>query len=135
MPISLRQALAIVEAGEKRALQLNVPMAIAVVDEGGNLKAHHRMDGASLAAIEVSLGKAFSAAATNNSTAELATQCQPGAPLYGLQNTHSGRIVIFGGGLPLHADGQLIGAVGTSGGTVAEDVIVAEAAAAAFSQV
>ena len=109
-------------------------MVIAVVDEGGNLKAQHRMDGASLAAIEVSLSKAFSAAATNTSTAELAKQCQPGEPLYGLQSTHNGRIVIFGGGVPLHADGQLIGAVGTSGGTVAEDVIVAEAAAAALGK-
>jgi uncharacterized protein GlcG (DUF336 family) len=132
--MSLAQALAVVAAGEKRAGEINVPSVIAVVDEGGNLKAQHRMDGASLAAIEVSLSKAFSAAATNNSTAELAKQCQPGEPLYGLQSTHNGRIVIFGGGVPLHANGQLIGAVGASGGTVAEDMIIAEAAAGVINE-
>ena len=108
-------------------------MAIAVVDDGGNLKAQHRMDGASLAAIEVSLGKAFTAVATNASTADLAAQCQPGQPLYGLQATHNGKIVIFGGGVPLRANGKLVGAVGTSGGSVEEDVIVAEAAAVTFA--
>jgi cob(I)alamin adenosyltransferase len=109
-----------------------VPVAIAVVDDGGNLKAQHRMDGASLAAVEVSLDKAFSALATKGSTAALADQCQPGQPLYGLQSTHNGRIVIFGGGVPLYDNGVLIGAVGASGGTVAQDVIVAEAAATAL---
>jgi len=132
MHITLEQALAVLAAGEKRAAQINVPMAIAVVDDGGNLKGQHRMDGASLAAIEVSLSKAYTALATNTSTADLAGQCQPGQPLYGLQATQNGRIVIFGGGVPLHVDGKLVGAVGTSGGTVAEDVHVAEAAAAAF---
>jgi len=132
--MSLAQALAVVAAGEKRATEINVPSVIAVVDEGGNLKAQHRMDGASLAAIEVSLGKAFSAAATNNSTADLAKQCQPGEPLYGLQNTHNGRIVIFGGGVPLHANGQLIGGVGSSGGTVAQDIVIAQAAAAVLGE-
>ena len=58
MAITLGQALAVLAAGEKRAAEIKVPMAIAVVDDGGNLKAQHRMDGASLAAIEVSLGKA-----------------------------------------------------------------------------
>jgi uncharacterized protein GlcG (DUF336 family) len=133
MAITLEQALAVLAAGEKRAAEINVPMAIAVVDDGGNLKAQHRMDGASLAAIEVSLSKAYTALATNGTTADLAGQCQPGQPLYGLQATHNGRIVIFGGGIPLRSSGRLVGAVGTSGGAVEEDVIVAQAAAAAFT--
>jgi uncharacterized protein GlcG (DUF336 family) len=133
MAISLEQATAVIAAGEKRATELGVPMAIAVVDDGGNLKAQHRMDGASLAAIAVSLGKAYTSLATGSSTEALAAQCQPGQPLYGLQATHNGRIVIFGGGVPLRAEGKLVGAVGTSGGRVEEDVIVAEAAARAFS--
>jgi uncharacterized protein GlcG (DUF336 family) len=132
MAITLDQAMAVLAAGERRAAEIGVPSAIAVVDDGGNLKAEHRMDGASLAAIEVSLSKAFAAAATDTSTATLAQLCQPGEPLYGLQETHQGRIVVFGGGIPLHASGKLVGAVGSSGGTVDEDVIVAEAAAAAF---
>ncbi|MGA3216612.1 MAG: heme-binding protein [Acidimicrobiales bacterium] len=135
MAISLDQAMVVLAAGERRAKEIGVPSAIAVVDEGGNLKAEHRMDGASLAAIEVSLSKAFAAAATDTSTAVLAQMCQPGEPLYGLQTTHNGRIVIFGGGVPLHANGALVGAVGSSGGTVAEDVTIAEAAAAAFTPI
>jgi cob(I)alamin adenosyltransferase len=132
MPITLEQALAVLAAGEKRAAEMKVPMAIAVVDDGGNLKAQHRMDGASLAAIEVSLSKAYTAVATNSSTEDLAGQCQPGQPLYGLQATHNGRIVIFGGGVPLHVGGELVGAVGASAGTVAQDIDVAETAAAAI---
>ena len=135
MAITLQQAMVVLASAEKRAAELEVPMAIAVVDDGGNLKAQHRMDGASLAAIEVSLGKAFTAVATNASTADLAAQCQPGQPLYGLQATHNGKIVIFGGGVPLRANGKLVGAVGTSGGSVEEDVIVAEAAAATFTDI
>ena len=127
--------MVVLAAGERRAKEIGVPSAIAVVDEGGNLKAEHRMDGASLAAIEVSLSKAFAAAATDTSTAVLAQMCQPGEPLYGLQTTHNGRIVIFGGGVPLHTNGALVGAVGSSGGTVAEDVTIAEAAAAAFTPI
>jgi uncharacterized protein GlcG (DUF336 family) len=133
MGMSLEQAVAVLAAGEKRAGEINVPSVIAVVDDGGNLKAQHRMDNALLVAIEVSLSKAYTALAKNISTADLAKQCQPGQPLYGLQSTHSGRIVIFGGGIPLRANGKLVGAVGSSGGTVEEDVIVAEAAAAAFT--
>ncbi|MGO9963947.1 MAG: GlcG/HbpS family heme-binding protein [Acidimicrobiales bacterium] len=132
MSITLEQALAVLAAGEKRAAEMKVPMAIAVVDDGGNLKAQHRMDGASLAAIEVSLSKAYTAVATNSSTEDLAGQCQPGQPLYGLQATHNGRIVIFGGGVPLHVGGELVGAVGASAGTVAQDIDVAETAAAAI---
>jgi len=89
MAISLEQATAVIAAGEKRATELGVPMAIAVVDDGGNLKAQHRMDGASLAAIAVSLGKAYTSLATGSSTEALAAQCQPGQPLYGLQATHN----------------------------------------------
>jgi uncharacterized protein GlcG (DUF336 family) len=130
MAITLEQAKAVIAAGEHKAAEINASFAIAVVDDGGNLKALHRMDGASLAAIEVSVSKAFSAVATKGSTAALAEQCQPGQALFGLQNTHNGRIVIFGGGVLLQIQGELIGAVGASGGTVGEDVQVAEAAAA-----
>jgi cob(I)alamin adenosyltransferase len=133
MAITLEQAMAVLAAGEKRAAEINVPSVIAVVDDGGNLKAQHRMDNASLAAIEVSLSKAYTSLATNSSTAALAEQCQPGQPLYGLQTTHKGRIVIFGGGVPLRMNGKLVGAVGSSGGSVEEDMIVAEAAVTAFT--
>jgi cob(I)alamin adenosyltransferase len=75
MAITLEQAMAVLAAGEKRAAEINVPSVIAVVDDGGNLKAQHRMDNASLAAIEVSLSKAYTSLATNSSTAALAEQC------------------------------------------------------------
>ena len=59
---------------------------------------------------------------------------QPGAPLFGIEQSNSGKIVIFGGGLPVLVGGTIVGAVGASAGTVEQDIAVAEAAAAAISE-
>ncbi|UCD31049.1 MAG: heme-binding protein, partial [Desulfobacterales bacterium] len=61
------------------------------------------------------------------STHEVGKLAQPGEPLYGIQHTHDGKIVLFGGGLPLRLSGNVVGAVGISGGTVEEDIQIAEA--------
>ena len=75
-------------------------MAVAVVDDGGNLKAQHKMGGASLAAIKVSPDKAYTALATNTSTEALAEQCQAGPPLYGLQADYRPRTAPAGSASP-----------------------------------
>ena len=71
--------------------------------------------------------KAYTALVNRLSTAELGAQCQPGGPLYGLQNNLGGRMVIFPGGVPIWRNGVLIGAVGASGGTVEQDHACASA--------
>jgi uncharacterized protein GlcG (DUF336 family) len=115
-------------AGEAKADTLGIPYNIAVVDAGGHLLAFARQDGAHIGAIDLAINKAFTARVFDISTSDLATQAAPGRPLYGIQKSNDGKIVIFGGGIPVRRDGIVIGAVGTSAGTVEQDIEVAEAA-------
>ena len=130
--ITLEEARSIISAAEEKAKQIGQPMNVAVVDAGRNLKAFGRMEDAWLGSIDIAINKAFTAASFELSTQELAGMSQPGQPLFGIHATHDGRVVIFAGGIPLERDGELVGAVGVSGGTVDQDQQVAEAGAAAF---
>lgn len=124
--LTLEMAKYLLNCGEEKAVSIGVPMVFTVADDGGNTKAQHRMDGSLLASIAISAQKAYTAAAIQSSTAEAAKTILPGQPLYGLQNTHPGRFCLFGGGIPLFYQDCCIGAVGVSGGTVEQDVSVAE---------
>jgi len=130
--LSLGDARRLIAAAEAKAAQIEVPSNIAVVDAGGNLLAFARMDGAWLGSIDIAIHKAFTARAFDMATGDLADMAQSGEPLFGIQNTNDGRIVIFGGGIPIKHGGTVIGAVGSSGGTVDQDTEIAEAALAAF---
>jgi len=70
----------------------------------------------------------------DKTTSDLAQLSQPGSPLYGIQETNAGKVVIFGGGIPITLNGSIVGAVGASAGTVEQDIAVAEAAIAALGQ-
>ena len=130
--IDLATALKIIEAARKKAQEIKVPMNIAVVDEGNNLVAFQRMDGAWLGSINIAQNKAYTARAFNMSTKELAPLCQPNQPLFGIHASNDGRLIIFPGGLPLKAGDTVVGAIGVSGGSVEQDQAVAEAGARAF---
>ena len=104
--------------------------ARAIIDAGNNLTAFARMDGAWLGSIDIAQGKAFTARSFDMPTSDLVEATQPGAPLYGIEASNEGHIIIFGGGIPLTRDGAVIGAVGVSGGEVDQDVAVCEAAVA-----
>ena len=130
--VTLAEAQGIVSAAEEKAREIGQPMNIAVVEVGGNLKAFGRMETAWTASIDIAIDKAFTAAALGMPTEDLTGMAQPGQPLFGINTTHGGRIVIFGGGIPLMRDDEVVGAVGVSGGTVDQDQEVAEAGAAAF---
>jgi ATP:cob(I)alamin adenosyltransferase len=128
----LGKAKQLIAAAEKKAMEIGVPMVIAVVDAGGNLVAQHRMDDALLASISLALDKAYTAAALKMPTDEVASVVTPGQPLFGLNTANNGRFITFGGGFPLTAGGKVIGGLGVSGGTVDEDIIVARAALATY---
>lgn len=130
--LSLDDARRLIAAGEAKAREIGSPSNIAVVDAGGNLVAHVRMDGAWIGSIDVSINKAFTARMFDIATKDLAEMAQPGAPFFGIQLSNQQRIMVFAGGIPLRHDGQVIGAVGVSGGTGEQDQTVAEAAAAGF---
>lgn len=133
--VTLDAAGTVLDAARRRAEEINVPMNIAVVDEGNNLVAFARMDGAWLGSIDIAQGKAYTARAFDMGTEDLAPLTQPGQPLYGINASNQGRIIVFPGGVPLRADGGVVGAVGVSGGSVDQDQQVAEAGAAAFPAV
>ena len=91
------------------------------------------MDGSYIASFDIALNKSFTSAALKMPTSALKTLAQPGAPLYGIQFTNNGRIVIFGGGVPLrNKDGEIIGGLGVSGGTGEQDTALAEYGEAVF---
>lgn len=130
--VTLKEARKVIEAAEKRAKKIGQPMNIAVVDSGGNLVAHVRMDGAWVGSIDISINKAWTSRAFDISTKELSTMAQPGQDFYGIHASNRGRVMIFAGGIPLKRDGIVVGAVGVSGGTGDQDQEVAEAGANAF---
>ena len=130
--ITLDDAQNIVSAARDKAQEIGQPMNIAVVDAGRNLKAFARMEEAWLGSINIAVDKAFTAMSFKMSTQELGGMSQSGEPLFGINTTNEGRVVIFGGGIPLERDGDFVGAVGVSGGTVDQDQEVAEAGVTAL---
>lgn len=128
----LAEARRVIAAAEKKAGAIGQPMNIAVVDEGGNLVAHVRMDGAWIGSIDISINKAFTARAFDIATKDLAEHSQSGGQFFGIHVSNHGRVMIFAGGIPLKQGGKVVGAIGVSGGTGEQDQTVAEAGAAAF---
>jgi uncharacterized protein GlcG (DUF336 family) len=135
--MKLPHAVAEILAGvaEAEAYNIAVPMAIAVVDAEGGLQLFKRMDGTLPVSTELAVSKAYTAAVLRMPTHKLGELAQPGAPLYGIQQSHSGRIVLFGGGYPLCLDGEVVGAIGVSGGSVEQDMQVAESSAKVLQDV
>ena len=130
--ITLETAKKLIDAAEREAANLGVAMVISVVDDGGNMVAVHRMDDAWLASVDIAQNKAWTSVALKMPTAGLAEATVPNAELYGLNTTNTGRIVVFGGGIPLMKDGKVVGAVGASGSSGEHDIKVSEAAVRAF---
>ncbi|WP_051323627.1 GlcG/HbpS family heme-binding protein [Candidatus Solirubrobacter pratensis] len=130
--VSLDAARHVIDSARRAAEAIGVAMNIAVVDDGNNLVAFERMDGAWLGSIDIAQGKAYTARAFDMSTRDLAPLCQPGQSLFGIHATNDGRLVVFPGGIPLEKNGEVVGAIGVSGGAVEQDQVVAEAGAEAF---
>jgi uncharacterized protein GlcG (DUF336 family) len=129
MEIKEQQAAAIIEAGQAKASEMSVPVNIAVLDAGGNLKAFTRMDGAVLGSIDIALKKAKTSVLFQCNSEDVWEYCKPGAPAPGLELSNGG-LAVFAGGIPLRSDsGEVIGAVGVSGGAVDQDFAIARAAA------
>lgn len=131
--LSLEVVKEMAKAAEEKAASINVPVIFAAVDAGANLMLMHRMENAFITSIDIAINKAFTAACLKQGSHEIAGCVQPGESLYGLQLTNNCRIVPFGGGMPIIVDGEVVGAVGVSGGTVEEDMSIAQAAVDAFN--
>lgn len=132
---TLDVAKEVIAAAEEEAAAIDVPMCIAVMDDGANLVGFHRMDGALLGSVDIAQNKAYSSVSLKLDTEAIHEASQPGESLYGIGNTNDGRIVTFGGGFPLEADdGTVVGGVGVSGGSVDEDMTVAQAGVERFEE-
>lgn len=130
--LSLNAAARVTAAGRAAAAEIGTAMNIAVVDAGGHLLHFTRMDGAWLGSIDLALKKARTAVLFRMPSSALGAISQPGGPVYGIEWSNDG-LVSFGGGLPItDAEGHVVGAVGVSGGTVDQDVHVAEVCARAL---
>ena len=129
--LTAQQAATVIEAARAKAEDIGVPMNIAVVDAGANLKGFLRMDDAWLGSIDISIRKAKTARYFDMPTGALGKLSQPGEPLYGIEVTNGG-LVSFPGGIPLKNGDVIIGAIGVSGGSVKQDQEVAEAGVASL---
>ncbi|ULL19100.1 heme-binding protein [Paenibacillus sp. H1-7] len=132
MKMTLELAKFLLQTAERKARELGLASDIAIVDDGGNLVAFYRMDNARIAGIGISQDKAWTSVAMRMPTANLAQNAQAGGPSFGINTTNHGRVVILGGGIPLMRGGVLVGGIGVSGGTSAQDIEVAAAAVQAF---
>ena len=125
--LTLADARRVIAAAEKKAHEIKQAMNIAVVDGGGNLVSHVRMDGAWIGSIDISINKAFTSRAFDITTKDLAQHSQSGDQFFGIHVSNHGRVMIFAGGIPLKRDGKVVGAIGVSGGSGEQDHAVAEA--------
>ena len=132
--LGLAEANQLIQAGIVRATQIGSPSTIAVVDVGGTIVAQARMDGASLSSVALAYSKAYTSLSCRLATSEITRIAQPGGDFYGIANGLGGRAIIFPGGIPITVDGQVVGAVGASGGNGAQDEDVARTAANSLSK-
>jgi len=130
--LDLADAAVLLEGARAKASEIGVPMCIAITDEGGNLVAFERMDGGKVTSITIAIDKAFTAAGAKKATHEYGELSQPGKPVYGIASAIGGRLMVVGGGLPVVVDGDVVGGIGVSSGTPAQDREVAQAGIDAF---
>jgi uncharacterized protein GlcG (DUF336 family) len=135
--IDLDDALPMLDAARRKAEELGVKQTICVCDDGGNVLALHRLPGARLTGVEIAIAKAFTAAGHERVTHKFNEPpngpALPGNEAFGISHMYPGKFAIFVGGFPIEYEGQVIGAVGVSGGNGAQDKAVGAAALEAFA--
>ncbi|BBX50587.1 MULTISPECIES: GlcG/HbpS family heme-binding protein [Mycobacteriaceae] len=134
--INLDDALPLLAAGRAKAEEIGVKQTLCICDDGGNVVALHRLPGARLTGVDISIAKAFTAAGHERAT-HLFNEppngpALPGNEAFGISHMLPGKFAIFVGGFPLVFNGQIVGGVGISGGNGAQDKEVGAAILAEF---
>jgi len=125
--VTLDLARKIIHKVEEKAKEMGVKAVVAVADRGGRTIAVECMDDSYIASYDIAVNKAYTCVSLKMSTKKLSTLAQPGQSLYGIQFTNNGKIVIFGGGVPLYnKEGKIIGGLGVSGGSEEQDTLLAK---------
>lgn len=125
-PLSLEVLERMLGRAKEKSKELGVPIVFSAVDNGGDLLLLERMEGALPGSVEVSARKAYTANAFHMPTHELGEAAKPGGALHGIENAVPGKIVLLGGGFPYIVDGKTVGGIGVSGGTVEQDMEIAQ---------
>ena len=133
--LNLDEARYIVRRVEEEAEKIGVKAVVAVADSGANIICVECMDDSYIASYDIAVNKAFTSVSLKMPTKTLKTLAQPGAELYGIQNTNNGKIVIFGGGVPIVYAGKVIGGVGVSGGSEKQDTYLGDYALKVFEEI
>ncbi|MFP5108297.1 GlcG/HbpS family heme-binding protein [Neobacillus sp. C211] len=132
LKLELEEAKLMIEAAKKKSVEINVLETIAIVDDGGNLLALERMNGARITGPEISIAKAYTAAGHKRSThlfnKEPNGPALPGNEAFGIQQMLPGKFAIFVGGFPIVVNGEVVGGIGVSGGNGEQDTAVGTAA-------
>ncbi|KAF2004701.1 DUF336-domain-containing protein [Amniculicola lignicola CBS 123094] len=124
--LTLAGARTAIAGAEARAKEIGVPMNIAIVDNATHLLAFSRMDGAKITSINIAIDKAFTAAGHKAPTSVYKEAVWPGGVAFGIWNSNGGRFLTIAGGIPIVQDGVVVGAIGCSTGTPAQDEDVAK---------
>ena len=132
--LTLNEARFIVRRTIEEAEKIGVKAVVAVADSGANVICVECMDDSYIASYDIAVNKAFTSVSLKMPTKTLKTLAQPGKELYGIQNTNNGKIVIFGGGVPLVRGGKVVGGVGVSGGSESQDTYLGDFALKVFEQ-
>ncbi|MBQ4111100.1 MAG: heme-binding protein [Clostridia bacterium] len=133
MSLSLAKKLA--EKIEEKAAQMGVNAVVAISDAGARTVLVECMDNSYYASYDIAVNKAYTSVSLKMPTKDLAELAKPGGSLYGIQHTNNGKIVIFGGGVPLKFGNKVIGGVGVSGGTAKQDTELGDYALTAFTEI
>ncbi len=131
--LDIGDAQRLIAGARAHAEAIGVPMCIAITDESGNLIAFERMDGGKITSVTIAIDKAFTAAAAKKATHDYGSASQPGSPAYGISSALGGRLMVVAGGLPVEWQGEVVGGIGISSGTPAQDREVAQAGILAWS--
>ncbi|MEV4373900.1 heme-binding protein [Nonomuraea sp. NPDC049637] len=120
-PLTTTDAEALISAARAAAETAGVAVSVTVLDAGGHLLAFRRDDRAVLISGETSTRKAYTALQLNAPTADLVDLVKPDGPFHSLPTALDRPLLFIGGGLPIHRDGRLIGAIGLGGGAPEQD--------------
>ena len=124
--LSIEEAKILIDGARSKAIEIGIPMCIAVVDESGQLVAFERMDGGKVTSAIIAQDKAFTAAGARKATHEYNEACQPGNLVFGIHTAIGGRICVVGGGLPVIVNDEVVGGIGLSSGTPQQDMECAQ---------
>ena len=125
--LSIEDAKLLIDGARSKAVELGIPMCIAVVDESGQLIAFERMNGGKVTSAIIAQDKAFTAAGARKATHEYNEACQPGNLVFGTHTAIGGRFCVVGGGLPVVVNEEVVGGIGLSSGTPQQDMECAQA--------